>query len=744
MENKKKYACISLSGGMDSSTLLLKLLAEGYNVTALSFDYGQKHKVELERATELVKYINSTLIKVEGVTDKLKKDLQELHGLDAATLVEKVKQENGPVKHQVVKLDGLGQLLNSTLVEGGSDVPEGHYAAENMKETVVPNRNKIFSSIIQAVALSIADKNNTECAIAMGIHAGDHCFSKNTELLTPTGLKTIDNLNEGDEIYSYNLETNIWELDKVTAIIKKNVVEKINVISTNAGNIELTDEHKLFRLKLGDFHSVHGYTKSIEKVKVSELSSDDYLIQPTNLINKQKTNITNTFDLLSLAQEISSKYEGGLILNEEDGYIWLGGDSDKYKSNKIPRFVDTKSFVNILAWYLAEGWSKKDPYSVKGTSSRYTAQFCQSLKANLDKVDLINKTISEGGFKIKQEFSSKMHNKIPKEVTYYVSNILSIFMKECGACSEEKHIPDWLMNILLNNLHLREEFLYTMGIADGFNTESLYKGFCSKSETLIKQMITLIQLSGYHFTKNKKNSAVQYITYSKLGQKTASISLGEAKFVKINSITTKEYNDHVYDITVEKNHNFCAGEYGSVLVSNSIYPDCRQEFRDADFEAFKQGNWGSEKVIIYTPYLHTDKFGILEDGVQCCEKLGLDFNEVYKRTNTSYKPIFIPRPKDEIITELNIKVGEKYKVDYKEPNFTWQLHQDASAWNVQTGKWYSDYKSASSVERILAFNSLGRKDPVEYADESGLVSWEVVLQHALKIEEDFRKDSTVR
>ena len=52
-----KQAVLSLSGGMDSSTLLLHLLANGYEVTALSFDYGQKHNVELQRAKELVKYL---------------------------------------------------------------------------------------------------------------------------------------------------------------------------------------------------------------------------------------------------------------------------------------------------------------------------------------------------------------------------------------------------------------------------------------------------------------------------------------------------------------------------------------------------------------------------------------------------------------------------------------------------------------------------------------------------------------
>jgi 7-cyano-7-deazaguanine synthase len=137
-----KKAVLSLSGGMDSSSLLLHLLANGYEVTALGFDYGQKHKIELERATELVKYL---------------------------------QKNNQSVTHQIIKLDGLSQLLNSALVEGGSDVPEGHYEQDNMKETVVPNRNKIFASLIQAVALSIATKGEKqEVAIALGIHAGDH------------------------------------------------------------------------------------------------------------------------------------------------------------------------------------------------------------------------------------------------------------------------------------------------------------------------------------------------------------------------------------------------------------------------------------------------------------------------------------------------------------------------------------------------------------------------------------------
>ena len=283
-----KHVVVSLSGGMDSSTLLLRCLKEYDTVTALSFDYGQKHKVELERAQSLVDYINDKENKIVEDGDKA---------------------PYFPINYRQIKLDGLVDLLNSALVTGGDEVPEGHYAEENMKATVVPNRNKIFASITQAVALSIADKTGEQCDIALGIHAGDH----------------------------------------------------------------------------------------------------------------------------------------------------------------------------------------------------------------------------------------------------------------------------------------------------------------------------------------------------------------------------------------------------------AIYPDCRQEFRDADDAAFRIGNWGSEKVGYFTPYLEGDKFTILQDGEVLCGELGLDFNEVYSRTNTSYKPIF-------------------HKMAYEEGNSITEIQ-----W------WFSDYKSASSVERVEAFIKLGRPDPVLYADEEGPVSWEHVVKEVNKV-----------
>lgn len=134
-------AFISLSGGLDSTCLMMTLLASGRNVHAISFKYGQKHSIELKKVQKNIKY------------------LQKL-GL--------------PVDHHIVDLTSAFALSASTLKADGGDIPEGHYADENMKSTVVENRNVIFSSIIYGMALGYANQHNCNVEITQGIHAGDH------------------------------------------------------------------------------------------------------------------------------------------------------------------------------------------------------------------------------------------------------------------------------------------------------------------------------------------------------------------------------------------------------------------------------------------------------------------------------------------------------------------------------------------------------------------------------------------
>ena len=140
---ENKYAVMSLSGGMDSTALLLHLIAKDYNVFALSFDYGQKHKIELTRARKNIRYLEAN-----GVL----------------------------VNHRVIDLKSVMGLYSSALTTKSWKVPEGHYEQDNMKATVVPNRNAIFSSLIYGYALSIAIQLDTKVDVCLGVHSGDHAI----------------------------------------------------------------------------------------------------------------------------------------------------------------------------------------------------------------------------------------------------------------------------------------------------------------------------------------------------------------------------------------------------------------------------------------------------------------------------------------------------------------------------------------------------------------------------------------
>ena len=74
-----KYAVMALSGGMDSTGLLMHLIAEGYTVHALSYDYGQKHKLELERAKANIEYLADNNIQTLFFVTSVKRGHTSIH-----------------------------------------------------------------------------------------------------------------------------------------------------------------------------------------------------------------------------------------------------------------------------------------------------------------------------------------------------------------------------------------------------------------------------------------------------------------------------------------------------------------------------------------------------------------------------------------------------------------------------------------------------------------------------------------
>ena len=89
--------------------------------------------------------------------------------------IEYLAENNLAVEHRIVDLSGVMGIFNSALTKKDIEIP-GHYEEEQMKATVVPNRNAIFSSILYGYGLSIATQEDTDVSIALGVHSGDHAI----------------------------------------------------------------------------------------------------------------------------------------------------------------------------------------------------------------------------------------------------------------------------------------------------------------------------------------------------------------------------------------------------------------------------------------------------------------------------------------------------------------------------------------------------------------------------------------
>lgn len=131
-EKKQDKAVILLSGGIDSTTLLYYMIDKGYDCYPLTILYGQRHDKEVISARNIS---------------------------EACGLIKRWK---------LVDLGQLGSLLPSSLT-GQGDIPEGHYQAESMKQTVVPGRNLIFLAVAAGYAEGLGAK-----VVAYAAHSGDH------------------------------------------------------------------------------------------------------------------------------------------------------------------------------------------------------------------------------------------------------------------------------------------------------------------------------------------------------------------------------------------------------------------------------------------------------------------------------------------------------------------------------------------------------------------------------------------
>ncbi len=186
-------AIMALSGGMDSTGLLMRLLADGYTVSCITFEYGQKHVVEVERASQNIQYL----------------------------------ADNGyQVGHRIANLESAMGIFHSALTTDGYDVPEGHYESEQMKQTVVPNRNAIFASILYGYALSTALREQREAIIALGVHSGDH------EIYPDCRPEFYDAIGHAFDIGNWDSELVSFHLPYIDGTKETILIDSLDAIQT--------------------------------------------------------------------------------------------------------------------------------------------------------------------------------------------------------------------------------------------------------------------------------------------------------------------------------------------------------------------------------------------------------------------------------------------------------------------------------------------------------------------------------
>lgn len=178
----EKKILLSLSGGIDSTTVLSFFLNLYYQVTVVSFNYGSKHNaLENKAVKDIVEYYNQR---------------KQFH---AISLIE-------------MDIRGVMKEFQSNLLISGGDIPEGHYEDENMKKTVVPSRNLIFISIIAGLAESLGIHE-----ISLGVHQGDHHIYPDCRPEFIMAVQTAVYLASGG--YISKVYTPLLDMDK-TAVVK--------------------------------------------------------------------------------------------------------------------------------------------------------------------------------------------------------------------------------------------------------------------------------------------------------------------------------------------------------------------------------------------------------------------------------------------------------------------------------------------------------------------------------------------
>jgi len=410
-----------------------------------------------------------------------------------------------------------------------------------------------------------------------------NCFSKDTDVVTPSGIRNITDIDTGDKVYSINPETHDLEVKEVTDTLRqKNQYGKLKHIKTSDTDFKITPNHRMFvenkhrdSTKHGSFIEHYedlnsGYTYNIpshnpvagdgvDKFSLLEFGVGRLWIDVDVHGRTFKSGIPNIVS----SNLIYSKSRTSYRLENIDVYIENQGSIDRYEHtvklqyddnhSSIPIEYDMDKWLEFIAWYVTEGCLHKVGSKDSECNSSY--------RGRSERVQITQKQ-DKYREEIKELVNSMGINYTEHSNGIDTSNSILFrwFKENCGSDSYTKKLPNFIFE---NDLSTRQYklLLKTLIKGDGQAQNDTKCRYSTVSDELKEDIVRLIVLCGYKPKVRQNSSGIWRIHISK----------DKGSFDKGREDTIEDNGD-VHCITVKDNNTLLAGRNGRFQwTGNTLY-----------------------------------------------------------------------------------------------------------------------------------------------------------------------------
>ena len=414
-----------------------------------------------------------------------------------------------------------------------------------------------------------------------------NCFTPDTDVLTPDGVRNIRDLGVGDEVYSLDPETEELEVKPVVETqAYPDYRGEIVDIETSKIDFGVTPNHRMLVRKnetngitedeyrfveAGDLDDATNYElphdwkgpdgDPLETVDLTELLDGDYEVWADNddhghtvaaevghYPDKMEKQGEDGTGYVFPAEEFEAHREylddacSGFYVHGERGRKW------------IPRFYDGDDFLDLLAWYITEGnvYTSEDK------------QFGEQFRGSATTVKIAQNAVADGGHSDHAAIGDLLDRMgfdyyVDERSYQFTSRVLGEWLEEtCGTDSFEKRIPEFVFGL---SQHQKRRFLDTLIAGDGDRQKGSWR-YSTASEKLRDDVLRLCTHLGLTANYNRDSGSWRiYVTED---------SKNTLRMHRSSERTTAD--DGVYCVTVDDNHTLLAGRNGKFqFVGQSLY-----------------------------------------------------------------------------------------------------------------------------------------------------------------------------